>query len=276
MTDGARQDGQGARQGRDRGGSGRGRGRRGRAAGRRPPVSAKLMISETGSWAGGPALACPSRLGISTRPSSRTLPACSLRSAVTMAALGTACVMLGRSRICSRLRMCLFTASRKSPSTLPGSSGRRKPQEVHVSCGEPPAGAGGVGVAAAPSRSSPQASSAASTPRRAAPSMAEERGAELGAAPERRREPVCRQRRSERSAARRGRWQPSWGAATAPRRGRAAAEGGGARGSGVCRRGGGGGRLHAQAPRAKLAAGGEQAWRARREPGSTGEGDGSR
>ncbi|XP_053804150.1 epiplakin-like isoform X2 [Vidua chalybeata] len=105
--------------------------------------------------------------------------------------------------------------------------------------------------------------------------MAEERGAELGAAPERRREPVCRQRRSERSAARRGRWQPSWGAATAPRRGGAAAEGGGARGSGVCRRGGGGGRLHAQAPRAKLAAGGEQAWRARREPGSTGEGDGS-
>ncbi|XP_053838835.1 uncharacterized protein LOC128810209 isoform X3 [Vidua macroura] len=87
--------------------------------------------------------------------------------------------------------------------------------------------------------------------------MAEERGAELGAAPERRREPVCRQRRSERSAARRGRWQPSWGAATAPRRGGAAAEGGGARGSGVCRRGGGGGRLHAQAPRAKLAAGGE-------------------
>ncbi|XP_029874665.1 rRNA 2'-O-methyltransferase fibrillarin-like isoform X3 [Aquila chrysaetos chrysaetos] len=95
--------------------------------------------------------------------------------------------------------------------------------------------------------------------------MAEERGAELGAAPKRRREPVCRQRRSVRSAARRGRWQPSWGAATAPRRGGAAAEGGGARGSGVCRRGGGGGEAaHAGTEGEVGGGGGQQAWRARR------------
>ena len=78
------------------------------------PDSAKLMISELSAWAWLLKAACPSRLGISTRPSSRTLPACSLRSAVTMAALGSGCVMLGLWRICSRLRMCLFTASRKS------------------------------------------------------------------------------------------------------------------------------------------------------------------
>nr|XP_021381967.1 uncharacterized protein LOC110468377 [Lonchura striata domestica] len=77
--------------------------------------------------------------------------------------------------------------------------------------------------------------------------MAEERGAELGAAPERRREPVWGEPRRREGAPGKRRVPPG------RRRGR----------------------LHAQAPRAKLAAGGEQAWRARREPGSTGEGDGS-
>ncbi|KAG7232043.1 hypothetical protein INR49_009951, partial [Caranx melampygus] len=62
------------------------------------------MISELSS-SSSLLIGCPSRLGISTRPSSRSFPACSLRSAVTMAAFGTGCVMLGLSRICSRLRI---------------------------------------------------------------------------------------------------------------------------------------------------------------------------
>ncbi|KAG7231530.1 hypothetical protein INR49_011590 [Caranx melampygus] len=84
------------------------------------------MISELSSISS-LLIGCPSRLGISTRPSSRSFPACSLRSAVTMAAFGTGCVMLGLSRICSRLRMCLFTASRKSTFSRPDSGTRRYP-----------------------------------------------------------------------------------------------------------------------------------------------------
>lgn len=77
------------------------------------PFSAKLMISELSSSTSFP-IGCPSRLGISILPSARSFPAWSFRSAVTMAALETGCVILGLSRICSLLRMCRFTASRKS------------------------------------------------------------------------------------------------------------------------------------------------------------------
>ncbi|TNN34319.1 hypothetical protein EYF80_055522 [Liparis tanakae] len=76
-----------------------------------------LMISEFSVCTSLLYAACPSKLGISTRPSSRTFPACSLRSAVTMAALGMGWVMLGLSLICIRFSMCLFTASRKSMLT---------------------------------------------------------------------------------------------------------------------------------------------------------------
>lgn len=101
---------------------------------RASPFSAKLMISELSSSTS-LLIGCPSRLGISTRPSSRSFPAWSFRSAVTMAAFDTGCVMLGLSRICSRLRMCLFTASRKSTFSRPdsGSSGWATPQDAQVS-----------------------------------------------------------------------------------------------------------------------------------------------
>lgn len=97
------------------------------------PFSAKLMISELSSSTS-LLIGCPSRLGISTLPSSRSFPAWSFRSAVTMAAFETGCVMLGLSRICSLLRMCLFTASRKSTFSRPdsGSSGWATPQDAQV------------------------------------------------------------------------------------------------------------------------------------------------
>ncbi len=94
------------------------------------PDSAKLIISDVSSctslWA-----ACPSKLGISNLPSSRTLPAWSLRSAVTIAALGMGWVIFGLSLICSRFNMCLLTASRRSMSIRPESSGCPSPQEAH-------------------------------------------------------------------------------------------------------------------------------------------------
>uniref|UniRef100_A0AAV2JYV3 Secreted protein n=1 Tax=Knipowitschia caucasica TaxID=637954 RepID=A0AAV2JYV3_KNICA len=43
------------------------------------------------------------------------------------------CVMLGRSLICSRFRMCLFTASTKSTFTRSDWSGARSPQDAHDS-----------------------------------------------------------------------------------------------------------------------------------------------
>ena len=96
------------------------------------PVSAKLMISEVSSTTS-LLVACPSRFGISTLPSSRTFPEWSFRSAVTIAAFGMGWVMLGLSFICNLLRICLFTASRKSMSTLPDSSGWPMPHDVQVS-----------------------------------------------------------------------------------------------------------------------------------------------
>lgn len=98
------------------------------------PFSAKLMISEVSSSTS-LLIACPSRLGISTLPSSRSFPAWSFRSAVTIAAFGSGCVMLGLSRICNLLRMCLLTASRKSTFSWPdsGSSGWARPQDAQVS-----------------------------------------------------------------------------------------------------------------------------------------------
>ena len=100
------------------------------------PDSAKLIISEVSAWTSLLYAACPSKLGISTRPSSRTFPACSLLSAVTIAALGMGCVMLGLSLICSRFSMCLFTASKKSMFTRSAWSGALRPQDAHDSWGE--------------------------------------------------------------------------------------------------------------------------------------------
>lgn len=100
------------------------------------PDSAKLMISDVSAWTSLLKAACPSKLGISTRPSSRTLPACSLLSAVTIAAFGMGWVMLGLSLICSRFSMCLFTASRKSMFMRSDWSGPLKPQDAHDSWGE--------------------------------------------------------------------------------------------------------------------------------------------
>ncbi len=100
------------------------------------PDSAKLIISEVSAWTSLLKAACPSKLGISTRPSSRTFPACSLLSAVTIAAFGMGCVMLGLSLICSRFSMCLFTASKKSMFTRSDWSGVLRPQDAHDSCGE--------------------------------------------------------------------------------------------------------------------------------------------
>lgn len=96
------------------------------------PVSAKLMISDASSSTSFTDAACPSRFGISTLPSSRTFPAWSFLSAVTIAAFGTGWVMLGLSLICNRLRMCLFTASRNSTSTRVGPSVWLSPQDAQL------------------------------------------------------------------------------------------------------------------------------------------------
>lgn len=100
------------------------------------PDSAKLIISEVSAWTSLLYGAWPSKLGISTRPSSRTFPACNLLSAVTIAAFGMGCVMFGLSRICSRFSMCLFTASKKSMFIRSDWSGALWPHDAHVSWAE--------------------------------------------------------------------------------------------------------------------------------------------
>ncbi|KAL1265349.1 hypothetical protein QQF64_003376 [Cirrhinus molitorella] len=90
------------------------------------------MISDVSSSTSFMDAACPSRLGISTLPSSRTFPAWSFLSAVTIAAFGMGWVMLGLSRICNRLRMCLFTASSKSTSTRVAPSVWLSPQDAQL------------------------------------------------------------------------------------------------------------------------------------------------